>query len=710
MIDGASWRKNNDKHLHALVVWLRLCLEKKVNSLTIIEENNQAEAEPQPESTSRWFKRKISGDTKRLRPPKETPLDEKIERAKQEIKKCETVEPSPALVLLAEQLGLSKFDSDVLALCVAMELDTNMGKLCASAQESNSKTYPTFALAFSLFSKPDWNALSPHAPLRYWRLIEINQANSVGLTTASLNLDERIVNYLKGINYLDDRLTPFLDSGGQTSQNEKLPLSQQEVVDEIIDRLKFAAEFDKTPVVELLGSDSASKQLIASTISINLGLNLQFISSAAIPKPIGDFETFTRLWQRESLLMPLALYVDMQGSGNEEQFHLKRFIDRCNGVVFIDLDNTKAEIARNRISFDVSKPIPSEQQHIWKTALQELSLQRPQGLVEQFSFSQSEINRLAQQVRYQQAERDTSQVGFKLNPSANSVDSQVWQACRLAARVGMERLAKRIDVKSTWEQLVLPPDQKDLLQQITNQVAQRNRVYGDWGFRERMNRGLGINALFSGASGTGKTMAAEVIANSLELDLYSIDLSTVVSKYIGETEKNLSKLFDGAEDSGAILFFDEADALFGKRSEVKDSHDRYANIEINYLLQRLESYNGLAILATNMKSALDKAFVRRLRFIVDFRIPDAVQRQEIWKKVFPAYAPIDESVDYTRLAKFDLSGGNIQNVAINAAFLAAQENSKISMPLLMSAARVEYRKLERPVKESNFDWLDAREA
>jgi SpoVK/Ycf46/Vps4 family AAA+-type ATPase len=199
-------------------------------------------------------------------------------------------------------------------------------------------------------------------------------------------------------------------------------------------------------------------------------------------------------------------------------------------------------------------------------------------------------------------------------------------------------------------------------------------------------------------------MAAEVIANALELDLYRIDLSSVVSKYIGETEKNLRKLFDAAEDSGAILLFDEADALFGKRSEVKDSHDRYANIEINYLLQRMESYRGLAILASNMKNALDKAFVRRLRFIVDFPFPGIEERAQIWQKVFPPQTPVSDHLDCQRLAKLSLTGGNIHNVALNAAFLAAQQGGEVTMPLLLRAARTEYKKLERPAKESEFRW------
>jgi SpoVK/Ycf46/Vps4 family AAA+-type ATPase len=230
-------------------------------------------------------------------------------------------------------------------------------------------------------------------------------------------------------------------------------------------------------------------------------------------------------------------------------------------------------------------------------------------------------------------------------------------------------------------------------------------VYDEWGFRQKMNRGLGISALFAGASGTGKTMAAEVIANDLRLNLYRIDLSAVVSKYIGETEKNLRQLFDAAEDGGAILFFDEADALFGKRSEIKDSHDRYANIEINYLLQRMEAYRGLAVLATNMKSALDQAFLRRLRFIVNFPFPGAEDRKRIWRKVFPAETPI-ERLDYDRLARLNLTGGSIHNIALNAAFLAAQAGGAVTMPLVLAAARTEFRKLERPINEADLRWRE----
>jgi SpoVK/Ycf46/Vps4 family AAA+-type ATPase len=230
-------------------------------------------------------------------------------------------------------------------------------------------------------------------------------------------------------------------------------------------------------------------------------------------------------------------------------------------------------------------------------------------------------------------------------------------------------------------------------------VRQRARVYDEWGFGDRNARGLGVAVLFSGGSGTGKTLAAEVLAGDLALDLYRIDLSSVVSKYIGETEKNLRRVFDAAEESGAILLFDEADALFGKRSEVKDSHDRYANIEVSYLLQRMEAYRGLAILTTNLRSALDASFQRRLRFIVNFPFPDAVQREAIWLRSVPQATPTD-ALDFRKLARLNVTGGSIRNISLNAAFLAADEGAPLSMRHLHAAAHAESAKLERPLAET----------
>lgn len=687
MSDQPRWLEINERHLAATLTWLRLRLQRLAAPSANLDEKD-----PEPQR-GRWFQRRgDAAETKRL-PPPPTPRDDELELAQQEMVALEKNDPPPALMLLTKALGLSEFDRHVLALCAAMELDTGIAPLCAKAQDDSNKPYPTFALAFALFDDPDWNALSPQGPLRYWRVLEINQPGALPLTAAALSIDERILNYLKGLNYLDDRLAPLLDPMGVEFDNGQLPPSQQRVVDNIATHLQHShSAGERIPVVALVGRDALSKRSIAGQAARSLGLNLQAMDIKTLPSQTGDFESFIRLWQRESMLMPLVLYIDANGTSDGEKTHLKRFLERANGIVFLDVEDAKAETIRNRLSFDVDKPTPEEQEQLWAEALQGQASSIPTRLAEQFCFAQQDINRLAKAV-----------LDGRLHNAPVS-DDDLWQACRVAARAGMAQLAQRIDAKAAWDQLVLPPEHKALLRQITDQVAQRNRVYDDWGFRDRMNRGLGINALFAGESGTGKTMAAEVIANALKLDLYRIDLSAVVSKYIGETEKNLRKLFDAAEDSGAILFFDEADALFGKRSEVKDSHDRYANIEINYLLQRMEAYRGLAILATNMKGALDKAFVRRLRFIVDFPFPGVEERRQIWRKVFPSETPVDAGLDYERLAKLNLTGGSIHNVALNAAFLAAQEGGAVSMPLLLNAARTEFRKLERPAKESDFKW------
>jgi SpoVK/Ycf46/Vps4 family AAA+-type ATPase len=226
-------------------------------------------------------------------------------------------------------------------------------------------------------------------------------------------------------------------------------------------------------------------------------------------------------------------------------------------------------------------------------------------------------------------------------------------------------------------------------------------VYETWGFGRRLGPGRGNSARFPGPRGTAKTMAAEILAGALRLDLYRVDLAGVVSKYIGETEKNLRRVFEAAERSGAILCFDEADALFGKRSEVKDSHDRYANIEVDYLLQRMEDYRGLAVLTTNRKAALDRAFLRRLRFLVEFPFPDADLRRRIWQRSFPPEAPVGD-LDWGALARLEISGGNIRNIALNAAFLAARDDAEIGLEHVLHAARREYAKTDKLTDPAEF--------
>lgn len=288
----------------------------------------------------------------------------------------------------------------------------------------------------------------------------------------------------------------------------------------------------------------------------------------------------------------------------------------------------------------------------------------------------------------------------------------LWTAVKAEARIPLEGLAERIAPQADWDDLVLPDGQMVVLRQMISFLAYRREVFDRWGFRAKSRRGLGLAALFAGPSGTGKTMAAEVVARAFgptgtrgSLDLFRVDLSAIVSKYIGETEKNLARIFDAAESSGAILLFDEGDALFGKRTtQVRDSLDRHANTETAYLLQRLEAYSGIAILTTNLKGAIDEAFLRRFRFVVTFPFPDATQREAIWRTVFPADTPLG-AIDYGALSRLAVSGGHIRAIALNAAFLSASEDSAVEMQHLRTAARQEYAKLDKPLSEAEMGRL-----
>ena len=599
---------------------------------------------------------------------------------------------TPALMLLAQRLGLTAFERDLLLLCIGMELDTRMPALCAQAQGDLSKPWPTFALAFAVLDEPSWDALSPERPLRYWRLLDIHQPGPQPLIGAALGADERIVNFVKGLNYLDDRLMPLLTPLAPAS----LPPSQQAMVEQVLDNLRHVPVGEPLPAIQLLGSDSASKQAVAHAIADALAVLPYRLSAELLPATIAEQDTLIRLWQRESQLLPLALYIDAADidRGDAVATQVKRMLARAGGLTFIDTREPLATANGNTLSADVAKPTAVEQRSLWQRLLGESAGDHPKLMSGHFDFGLGKIEQVAQTAIAAAAEK----------PEA--LGQSLWQGALARTRPALDQLAQRIEPKAGWDDLKLPDEEKRLLHQIADQVTQRSTVYDDWGFRERMNRGLSITALFAGESGTGKTMAAEVIAKELGLSLYRIDLSAVVSKYIGETEKNLRKLFDGAEDGGAILFFDEADALFGRRSEVKDSHDRYANIEVNYLLQRLESFHGLAILATNMKSALDTAFLRRLRFVVNFPFPGVAERQAIWASVFPAKVATS-ALDVDRLARLALTGGSIQGIALNAAFMAATAGVQITMPLVLDAVRGEFRKLGKPINEADFRWLES---
>lgn len=328
---------------------------------------------------------------------------------------------------------------------------------------------------------------------------------------------------------------------------------------------------------------------------------------------------------------------------------------------------------------------------LWETALADTTIDLGR-IANHFRFTPGQIRDAVATAR--------DQATWEQTPLA---ERHLLAAGRAHSNQRLSELATKIRPRYTWRDIVLPNDTLRMLREMVNTVRHRPQVYGQWGFGQKLALGRGLNALFAGESGTGKTMAADIIANELGLDLYKIDLSTVVSKYIGETEKNLGRIFHEAETSNAVLFFDEADALFGKRSEVKDSHDRYANIETGYLLQRMEAFDGVVILATNLRANLDEAFTRRLHFIVEFPFPDVADRERIWRVNVPAATPLAAGVDFRLLAeRFRISGGSIRNIILAAAFLAAEDGATLGMSHLLHATRREYQKRGRLINEALF--------
>ncbi|MEQ1903084.1 MAG: ATP-binding protein [Pirellulaceae bacterium] len=717
MSEFNTWQESNLRQLAAEVAQLRQRLEHMATRTT---EPSRAESRETPSTATpvapaKRVKRSIfqwlfgqpatqpTSTVSDLTPLTSTSTDE-TDNSPTVVESNPPPESHSALDELAVRLRLSPFEKQVLLLCVAMEFDTRIADLCARAQQDPLKNFPTFALALALFDEPSWDVLSPERPLRYWRLIEINQPGSQPLTTSPLRADERIVNYVKGLNHLDDRVSPFLTPLELESGTTEIAPSQQTIVETILRRLDDTADAGRIPVVQLVGPEPISKQLVALQVCAAINCRLHRLPIELLPAAPSDSEILARLWQRECGLMPQALYLDAQeldGATTERFIAISRFVTRSDGLFFLGVREALPRLGRPHLALDVAKPTVAEQQIAWQMALPHEAVQAPSQLAGQFNLNLSTIQQLAQRAC------------MEADGEPETLTEKAWEVCNATQRPQLDALAQRLEPKMIWDDLVLPVAETNLLKQIVAQVRQRNKVYGDWGFARKMNRGFGISALFAGESGTGKTMAAEVLANDLRLNLYRIDLSAVVNKYIGETEKNLRRLFDAAEDGGAILFFDEADALFGKRSEVKDSHDRYANIEVNYLLQRLESYRGLAILATNMKSALDTAFLRRLRFIVNFPYPSVADRQRLWQKAFlqpdakrNLSAPPLDVLDYDRLARLNLNGGHIHNAALNAAFLAAAAGTNVTMQLVLTAAQAEFQKLDRPINTAEFQWHD----
>jgi hypothetical protein len=605
---------------------------------------------------------------------------------------------APALERLGDAFHLSRFERHVLLLCSATELDAKLAALCAEAQADPARTFPTFSLALAALPEPHWSALTPKAPLRWWRMLEVGSGS--GLTLAPLRIDERILHFLAGVQHLDDRLAGLVEP---LTTSVNLAPSQRALAERLVQVWSQRTRGLPRPTILISGADYAAKRAVAAAGAGALGLVPYLLPATLLPTTPADIGLLIRLWEREVLLAPCALVLDcedLEDSETSRRAAVSWIVARFRGPTIVISREPLHEPSRRRpaVVLEVTRPTAGEQLTLWQSALGDVAA-RANGCVELIA-SQFDLAGPAIQAASVDA------IGRLTAAPDDNVANLVWDACRVQARPGLENLAARLEPTAGWDDLILPEPQRQLLRELAGQVRQRALVYERWGFASTGRRGLGISALFAGSSGTGKTMAAEVLANELRLDLYRIDLSAVVNKYIGETEKNLRRVFDAAEAGGAILLFDEADALFGKRSEVKDSHDRYANIEVSYLLQRMEAYRGLAILTTNLKAALDGAFMRRLHFVVHFPFPDVVQRAAIWRRAFPPAAPTD-GLDPDKLAHLTVSGGNIRSIALNAAFLAAESNEPVRMNHLLRASQVEYAKLEKSIVAAEVDgWLD----
>ncbi|KAA6459806.1 ATP-binding protein [Acidobacteria bacterium AB60] len=575
--------------------------------------------------------------------------------------------------------NLSSFEFDTLLLCAGFALDPRFQASIKAGFTENEAQAPNFGLALTVLDDPHWSALSGLGPLRYWQLVEVGPG---GLLQAPLNIHERVLQHLLGVDALDDRLGPFVRS----LKDEEIFDVPQELVLATTSHWRSRA---RTPLL-LCGPDSDRRTAVFCAACAESGLRALSFDAAELPASATERESLARAITRESVLCPTATLI--QTARLEHAGALESWVSRIDAPVAVDIQDGTAGERIMGMRLEVPSRTPSQRRALWATHLGSINARLDEDLdqlVDTFNLSPREVRDTAAVLEHQMC----------LRTGDDDFVRDLWRVCRMTARRSMDDLAARIESSASWDDLVLPTPQIEVLRQLAANARQTSIVLGDWGFSARYARGLGLSALFSGTSGTGKTMAAGVLARELDRDLYQVDLATISSKYIGETEKHLRRIFDTAERSGAILLFDEADALFGKRSQVRDSHDRYANLEISYLLQRMESYRGIAILTTNMQSALDAAFQRRLRFVVQFPFPDANSRERIWQRVFPPAAPVAD-LDFNRLAQLSISGGVIRNIALLAAFLAADEGSPIAMRHIASAARTEYAKLDKPLSSA----------
>lgn len=620
------------------------------------------------------------------------------------------------LARLAHLFSLSAREIDILLICLAPEIDPRYEKLYGYLQDDITKKRPTVDLALNLTSTDLADKLAGRhyfartAPLIHHHLLALYDDPTTPqppLLNKFLRVDARIADYLLG-KKIDGENSQDVDARLARHAHCVLPTTS-------LDELLLPAELvhnlqlliadhlrQNTPLLLYLqGGYGVGKHSLAGALAhIAERRMLTMNLGSLLTDDASGFDLAVRLTMREAQLQEaVLLWEDFDALLGDERSRMRdsfvQSLETAPGITILT-GRTLWEPAgalHDRPFVRIQLPAPTYQQRklLWTStlngALSNDDAPELDAIAGKFRFTAGQIADAAATARHLAIRRNSEAVQVGIG--------DLYEACRLQSNRTLGDLARKITPHYTWDDIVLPADRQELLREIVGQVKHRACVYEQWGFGRKLAMGKGLNVLFAGPSGTGKTMAAEIMANELGLDLYKIDLSSVVSKYIGETEKNLRRLFDAAESSGAVLLFDEADALFGKRSDVKDSHDRYANIEVAYLLQRMEAYRGLAILTTNLKSALDRAFLRRLRFVVNFPFPDEAAREALWRRQFPPQAPLAGDIDWRALAKLHLTGGHIRAVALNGAFRAAADGGAIAQRHLIDAARAEYLKLER---------------
>ncbi|WP_326533850.1 ATP-binding protein [Pseudorhodoferax sp.] len=609
---------------------------------------------------------------------------------------------------LCRAFGLGDDAAQVLLLCLACAIEPRYERLCAYLQDDVSKKRPSVGLALALLGDTLHAQLrlrslfAPHAPLLRHRLVDLLDdpgQPQAPLRARALQLPERVAAYLLGDDTPADALADCTTVQQPAAGIEALVLGAEQA--DALQALAARAQREPALVVQLLGPAGAGLHEAATALCHALDRPLLAIDLARL----GDH--LPERWPlvaREALLqgaVPCLLGFDRLLTPPQAAplACVTRWLQEHGGVAILAGAQRWQPAGETRgLAYACLRlPLPdaTQRQQLWRSALDAL----PGPVAEQASAA------LAPKFRFGPAQiRDAAASGIEnLMAEGGNALAQLHQACRLHSSQRLGLVARKITPHHRWDDIVLPADRLALLRDICNHVKYRGQVYGSWGFDRKLAMGKGLAVLFAGPSGTGKTMAADIIAGELGLDLFKIDLASVISKFIGETEKNLAALFDEAESSNAILFFDEADALFGKRSEVRDSHDRYANVEVGYLLQRIEAYEGVAILATNFRKNMDEAFVRRLHFTVDFPFPTPADRRSIWAGIWPQETPCAAGIDAGDLGRrFELTGGNIRNVALGAAFLAADDGGQVRLEHVLRATQREFQKMGKLIDDKAF--------